>query len=369
MFQRFHNSRTKTVLRPICNILWLILFWSVCCTTILILLLDQNTPGNLISWRLVCPIIVPSILVALWLLLGRRSTKNAQTSGDEASGKRHFTHLSKRRLVLLIVSLIAITIAILIGDWQCDEHEKRDLLKTASTHFVIGSHPDVSKGQENSTVIELERMYRHLSDLIPAFSAGSPIQVYIFPNIAEMRSTIGRSGSNAGLTWCSPDGPVIYLLTERESSIAENSKTATPGHEMVHATVCTLIGNDYVADIPKWFHEGMAEYESRRGWGDRMMERISIRIFVLWNRDDVMKYPAFDSYDPVISDTYDKIFYTSSFEFMRYIISKSDHAVPWEIVEDVGEGQPFELAFQNAVDDTPGNMYQKWINSFYGVLD
>ena len=285
-------------------------------------------------------------------------------SGTEPRPKRRFVRPSKRIIVFFIV-FVVIIVAGSIGYWQHTEFEKRDLLKTASNHFVIYAQPDVSKGQEKSTAIELERAYRHLSDLVPAFTVGSRIQVHIYRSIAEMKSSTGIPGNTAGLTLCSPNGPIMYLPTERDSS---NSKTATPAHEMVHATICDLIGYNHAEVIPKWFHEGLAEYESRRGWGDRMIERISIRVFVLWNHDDIMPYSELNSYDPLLLDDHDKIFYSSSFEFMRYIISKSDRHAPWEIVEAVGEGQSFESAFQKIIGDTPRGMYQKWVNNFYGVL-
>jgi hypothetical protein len=364
MTQQSDASKLKKVLVHIFRIFIWVFCWLVSCAVILWVMLDYNTPGDLISWRLAFPIVVCSVLVLVLILIQKRSDRN-KGKVDKPQLKRYSSRPSKRKLFWLIGLFCAVVLAVVIGYWQFTEAENRDLLRTAAEHFVIDSRPDVSQGQEDSTAIELERAYRHLSDIVPEFSVEQPIVVHVYPNVTEMQRLTGRSGNTAGFTGCSPNGPIMFLPAERDT---DDSRTSTPGHEMVHAIMCEMLGTESTDDIPKWFNEGLAEYESKLGW-ERMMERNKIRIFVVSNREDIMQYTALDLYNPVLSDDYDEIFYRSSFEFMRYIISESSRLAPWEIINAVKEGQTFALAFQNAVGDSPSSMYQKWVDNFYGILD
>ena len=71
---------------------------------------------------------------------------------------------------------------------------------------------------------------------------------------------------SGGYTSCQEEGVTVGVPLENASNVLEELPASrTPLHEMVHATWCQSLTRDLFRSIPRWFHEGMAQWYENEG--------------------------------------------------------------------------------------------------------
>lgn len=359
--------RLPSLIFFVLRIITVALLWLVSLTYILWLMLDQYTPGQLLSIRLAIPIFTSSIGVILAFRYARyHPMKKKDLLELKPSLKPRDLRHPQPISTLIFIVLVGLSVGGIFLYQEYEDAKRDDLLKDAKDHFVVVHHPNATDDEVEVILIELERTYRHVKGITDELEPADQIRVTIYPTAIELQHSTGISMDAYGLTRCLPSGPEIHLPTEGDGS-SDIGISSTPQHEMIHAAVCEILGRNQFNVIPRWFHEGLAEFESTRE-SKRFAERNQARISVLFSHNDLLEYQSFYSYYPINSDEDIGLFYRTSFEFMRYLVGECGKLAPWTIINKIANGQTFDSAFNGVTGKTCEQMYFDWQEHFYGIL-
>jgi len=272
---------------------------------------------------------------------------------------------NKRKVVLDIILVVLLCLAITSGMWAHDRSVRNNQLLDAHQHFSVVIHGDVSEQRVNNTLIELEKQLSRLRSKYKPTNTYSIIKVELYTDYEQLKEETSGSEWAGAFVIFESGKPVIHLPAEQGGNFFTRlPATTTSGHELTHVVMHELVGPELMATIPLWFHEGLAEYESKRGFqnsGKRVLTRLS-----LW----LCKSKVLDN-DPIIlhaptSSETSIIFYSASYEFVDYIVSKHGGDTPQRILNDmVVQGKSFEDAFRDEVGSTLDETYQRWVSSFF----
>jgi hypothetical protein len=352
-YQQKEGNRKKRVLRLTSAILSGFAFWFLMMAISMLFLLDVITPSRLLY--MVLPplgifLLALSIIIVRWMV--RRSDKVKRPERRR---------LSKRGFLIMLLILIVAFGGIGLGKFLYDSHQSRletKLLESAREDFVVVLYGNIPQERVDRILIELERTSQRLRNCLGTSMHFSTIKVNLFADTSDYLQFTGQPSWSAGVTGCFSSGPELCIPLEKDES-----SFTTPEHEVMHATICEMAGSEVSSEIPRWFHEGLAEYETEGGFS-KLFERDLIR-FALWmNRDEIMPEDAFLSYFPNDSTEEVRVFYRSSFEFMRYIVHRFGERATWRIINRMNEGQTFDKAFVDMTGHTPDNLYSNWVNNF-----
>ena len=330
----------------------------------LVILLDKTTPKH---WF---PFPVP-LLILLWLImlfvLLRRLWLNWRMRRSQVIQNQPKPPMTRRIRVLYIALIFVIigatVLAYYAASWRNSAANAADqgLLIDSKQHFNVTLVGNVPQECSDRTQIELERALQKLEKELEPAAPLPTIAVYIFPNAAEFHQETGAPDYATGFSTCRPSGPSIVLPAVECGSAPP---TSTPFHEMVHAIVCTDVGLETSATIPRWFNEGLADTQVRQGLSN-VLERIYLRGRLWWNRGKIMSQDSLANFDPDNSTAEEtNIFYLCSFEFMRYTVSASTADAPWAIISKVRDGESFENAFEDTIGTRWEDLHAKWLRSF-----
>jgi len=261
--------------------------------------------------------------------------------------------------VLVLIMLAGISLPIYKN--QKTVGENRNLLNSAVMHFQVTA-PGVTQKSINATLVDLERAYEELDDHLSAAERTVIMKVRLFPSLDAFQQY--TNGQYLGITSCSDGAPAITLPARQPGDALPGQPGAlTPRHEMVHAMICMTAGP---ISIPRWFHEGLAEYETLKGV-DWLVSRTGLRLFLWGERDRIPSQNALASYSPDSSTKeLEGLHYATSFELMRYIVRSLKGRSPWMIVREVSEGRSFDSCLEDATGHGFGELYGEWLVSFRG---
>ena len=325
-----------------------VVFWCPGMALSLAVLLDKLTPGQLL------PAVV-SLLALIWLgvAIAVIRLKHRPRQLVERKPKRRLT----RRDFIVILALLAVLLTAYLGVYLHDSKVDHSLLESAELHFLVVKHGDISQNQVDGTLIELERAWQRLDQHLGSRGNQVFVQVHLFPSLSDYHNYDSLPHNSTGCTQCLTTGPVIYLPASGAGA------TSSPPHEAVHAVVCSLLGREVMESLPLWFNEGLANYETGKGFNN-LFERDRIRLTLWLDRGDLMIPDKFGSYVLGESTEEVSIFYSSSYEFMRYIAKAFGDRSPWDVLEKVANGMTFDNAFMNVTGHDWRQTYREWLNAF-----
>ena len=151
-------------------------------------------------------------------------------------------------------------------------------------------------------------------------------------------------------------------LEEASNVFEELPASRIPLHEMVHATWCQKLGQGSYRAIPKWFHEGMAQWydsTSFRQFLDRALNR-----WVVWlSRESRMSVERFCGYTSGGSRAEIGLLYGTSWEFIRSL--EKDYGIERlnAVIGDVGAGKDFDDSLRDRIGGTCAELYKEWSQS------
>ena len=163
---------------------------------------------------------------------------------------------------------------------------------------------------------------------------------------------------------------MIHLPAEQPPNDGSRKASAMaspmPGHEVAHYVIREIVGENNKDNIPLWFNEGIAQYESYKGFS-KILDRIGCKLS-LWvvNLAD----PNLLQSGELILNSSDYPsehigeFYLGSLEFMDYIASH--HGKIKNILYDLSDGMQFSTAFEKEVGETYQQVYEEWYAVFFG---
>jgi hypothetical protein len=286
---------------------------------------------------------------------------------DRERGVKKGRDLNKLKIIIFgICGVLIIALLVVAGVRSLRENA---ILKDASNQFVIHINPEVPGASINSTLIKLQEEYERLSTKYQVPDLEKLINIELYPDVESMRADgIVPTWGDACITDIFDDVK-IYLPAEIPStgSFYTSSQFNNPryAHEFTHFIIHTKIGPDSRAVLPLWFDEGIAELESHRGIINR--HRLLIRLD-LWFQNlyhpDLLEDGEFIISSDNYPDNNIDIFYSASYEFVRYINSRYEGAVQ-RIVNRLAIGETFTDAFENETGKSVFELYKEWYDAFF----
>jgi len=183
----------------------------------------------------------------------------------------------------------------------------------------------------------------------------------MFADVSELQAeTSIPDWSDAFVDITPGESPIIYILVEPERQRFDKSApTARPAHEITHIVTYEALRFQSMTLAPRFFHEGLAQYESLKGMPN-LLNRLIIRIFLFTLEPSlVLRDEPPDLYLETTQKDVD-IFYALSYEFGRYLANKYGEERLWRIVQLVGDGIEFSDAFINVTGKQYPDVYKEF---------
>ena len=330
---------------------------------LLVFLLDLFTP------RLWFPFLVPLVLL-LWLgIVYSFFIKIIRDIWNMRKQRKAFlmvprTPYTKRKAVLHFLIFCVIASFIYLACYLVNPRVDKGILEEAQQHFSVTVIGEIDETKIDLTLIELERALRHMNTRLETPTSLPLIEVHLYTDREAFQKDTDRPEWTVGLAGCREDGPIIALpVMDIEGGPGSKGTSFTSLHEMVHITSCVIAGANNSKNIPDWFKEGMAEYETNKGFW-RMQERVLSRFYLWSNGDRLFGAGTFNSYTLDAPDEDFAIFYCSSHEFMRYIVGRFGEDAPWHILYEIRDGRAFNDAFTYITGVEPLVLYSEWLAGF-----
>lgn len=275
----------------------------------------------------------------------------------------HKRHPSKAALLLISATVLMMGAA--MSPAAIERLSRPGDAETALKSFVPIYGTGVDPAKVERTLAEFERARRKLADQWEVPDSRPRISLYLFRDSREYKEYMAPIGLDwsGGYANCLEDRVTIGVPLEEASNVFEETPASgTPVHEMVHATWCQSLGQDFFRAIPRWFHEGMAqryENEGMRGFLDRALNR-----WMVWiDRGNLLSAMEFCGYASGGSRAEIRLLYSSSWELIRSL--EAGHGIQTlnAVVVDVGAGKSFDNSLLDRFGGTCGDLYTKWSQS------
>jgi hypothetical protein len=164
---------------------------------------------------------------------------------------------------------------------------------------------------------------------------------------------------------CPGGRPVIRLPAKTPHDSPFGQLSTGPKHELVHAAVCAMVGEEGMSSIPLWFHEGVADFLASDG-----LSRIQIRNHaksVVWRtRNSLPAAAAICRTTPGHLDMLPETFYPVAEQFVGALTAR--YGPEWYVlVLDRMTGTvDFDGAFEAATGGSCEAEYERWVRRLQG---
>ncbi len=277
---------------------------------------------------------------------------------------------TSKKKILIFGSIIMAIILLSSIKPLLDTSNDNKLREEAKTQFSINQIGQmIYKGNIDRTIIELENTLENLRNEFIESPPEYIIRVYIFSDVDELvRITHIPNWAAGGVLTIPGQSPIIFIPTEQEKSIWNNNlPTTTPAHEATHIVVYEAINQKDIELIDKFFREGMAEYESSKGFIN-LTTRIENRLTLVTYKDQIVRLssvPTWNILDSQITQEDVTLFYLLSNEFITYLAHEHGEKALWQVLKDIGQGMDFYEAFKVEIRKEYLNAYSEFLAYFY----
>ena len=283
--------------------------------------------------KVVAPLVALPIAIRLALI------KRHSDSRSNGWTKRH-----GRKAILLFVVAILPVMGFAMSPAIIEHRSRSQDAEAALQSFIPIHESDVDHARLERTLAEFERARRNLADLWSIPDSSPRISLYLFRDLRQYKGYVTTMGLDwsGGYAICQEDGVTIGVPLEEASNVFEESPASrTPLHEMVHATWCQKLGQGSYRSIPKWFHEGMAQWHDSASFR-QFLDRALNRWMVWLSRGSVMSATEFCGYTSGGSHAEIRLLYGTSWEFIRSL--ETSHGIQRlnSVIGDVGAGKDFD---------------------------
>lgn len=215
----------------------------------------------------------------------------------------------------------------------------RGLRSRESPHFLVRYRPEDE--EVVSLVVEAAEFFYMPLSLRLGYTPANKILLILYPDRQSLRNVFGwPDGEDAlGVYW----GGVIRILSPRawdwlepDRSLAEEFMSNGPlAHELTHYFLDYLTGGNY----PRWFSEGLAQYEEYILTGYQWVEPGSDN--VIYSLDDLeLRFDRLPAQPAA---------YRRAFLLVSYIASRYGDEKLREIVRELARGKTFDEALQRSL--------------------
>ncbi len=226
----------------------------------------------------------------------------------------------------------------------------RHLLTLSGQHFVVKYYPENSANA--SLVLETaEKAYNQLAKKYDFDARGVPVIIY--PSRAELNACFGWSAAEGamGAYWA---GVIRVLAPEAWIPKGEDVKEVFAGSgPMIHELTHLIVDGLAKGNVPRWFTEGLAQYEEYRLTG-----------FQLPGPEDFGKRTYhFRELDREFDRLPDQaLAYRQSFSAVEYLIQEYGEGKVKQILKTLSRGKDMEEALVSATGTGLGEFERNWHN-------
>jgi hypothetical protein len=227
--------------------------------------------------------------------------------------------------------------------------------------FAVESYTgSEDEGALQQTLAEFERSRAELAELWDATPEEvSRIHIRLYPTHRDFLEATRQPPSTLGITMCSGrEATVAMPTTSRlQALITEGGLVSTtPRHELVHAMMCVVLGEDDFNDLPRWYHEGIAQVQQHTGfagWPNRVMT-------MTWVSLAPESLPEDEAFCEGSVRRQVSTFYQASWAFARWLeFEYGEQAVRQLAFESQDRGD-FDEAFADLTGSTCTETYAAW---------
>jgi cell division protein FtsL len=311
-------------------------------------------------------VILPFLLSYLICLLLFRNTLLKK----EKTARIPSTLSKKSKIVysIIIVAMFAMLIVIVFTQQQTANRQ----LANAKELFSVSIKGNIAQDRINTTLIEMDIQLTRLDKIYGLNQTAQKIHVILYPDMESLQIGTGSpTWVDAYFSYVS-GVPTIYLPAEQSTGSASGTSpldTTTPGHELAHYVLDQMVGDANRNNVPLWFNEGFAQYESNKQFSYGIFSNRSANQISLWLGNLVDPEVLADKTYILSNIDYPSndisLYYSASMEFTEYIASK--YGGIKEILTKVSEGDNFEDAFYVTTGKTIDTVYSEWYKTFFNV--
>jgi hypothetical protein len=321
---------------------------------------DVLMPQTFFNIFVLCALaILPTAIIhSVLVFLPLEPPEKSERKGLSPKGKRIF---------IICVALMFVAALIFMGVRISNENSA---LSDAKEQFTVNVNGPIPEKRIDSTLIELERQFERLKDKYVVSGFDGRIKIELYQDAESLRaSTASPSWGDAFITYESGDIMTIYLPAETppDDSLYKSAQVSTPrpAHEIAHLIIHSKVGPSFKAVLPLWFDEGIAQYESHRGFINkyRMIKKLDLWLLNVY-KPNLLKDSQFILGSERYPDADIGAFYGASFEFIRYIDSKHKGSLQG-ILQRLADGETFTIAFEEETGESVGDFYNKWYEDFF----
>lgn len=239
-----------------------------------------------------------------------------------------------------------------IGTWGMD--------KISSEHFCVRFLPD--KRAEAEMVLEVaEQFYRPIrADF--CYSTRGRIPVILYSSKDELNKSFGWEAKESamGVYWAGTIrvlSPEVWAGDVVAGQVKDKFISSGPmAHELTHLMVDYLTGGNY----PRWFTEGVAQYEDYKLTGFVIRDPAALPGQQLYSMEELGA--NFDSLpDQAMA-------YEESFAAVDYIVQFYGEDALYELIDELGQGYSLSQAMENVLNVDLRQFEEKWQSWYIPLL-
>lgn len=281
----------------------------------------------------------------------------------QASAKKQISN--KAVVIVFGIFVVASLFYLAYGNISKSQH-----LKSAKQEFTVVQADPISEERIDTTLVELDSQFSRLNNEYGPVPRPDGMKIVMFATVQSLQmKTKIQQWADAYFTFVSGQ-PEIDIPAEQANDSGSNNGIVSPvpGHEIAHFVIYEIVGAEHYNQIPLWFNEGLAQYESLKGFEYTKIEARSGTSLGLWLYNISNPSLLGDSKFLLHSKTYPThdidVFYAGSLEFVRYIDSHYGHI--GNILHLIAGGEDFSSAFKQAVGKDYEQVYLDWHHAFFG---
>lgn len=258
---------------------------------------------------------------------------------------------SKRFLAYFIpISVVAIAVVLLVLKLKIDQDINK-ILPLANQHFNVVVCGEINDRPRDLTLMLIENSHTDLINKYP-HDEKITIQVFLYKNIIAFQQACNKPTWVAAAFGYVSGKPCLFIPCGATDVVIK--------HEVVHALIGVRLGERIMNSIPRWFNEGIAEYEERENC------KVTWRANMWLERSKFIDYKDFASLSLNPSENARSLFYDRSYELVLYMHKQYGDEVFNNVLLLLDKGSTFETAVDNCLSCTPELFYNTWYNQFFG---
>lgn len=226
-----------------------------------------------------------------------------------------------------------------------------DMDKLTSEHFYVKFRPEDRAGAE--LVLETaEYFYRPVTEDF-GYTPRSKVPIILYSSKEELNKSFGWEAKESaiGVYYAGSIrvlAPGSWIYDAGPDSVKETFVSSGPMvHEFTHLMVDYLTGGNY----PRWFTEGMAQYEEYKLTGFEFIEPVLFG-HSLYSMKDIA-----DNFDDLPNQS---LAYKEAFVAVRYIACVYGEKTLHDLIKSLGDGMKFEDAMEKHLKLDYGGFEKCW---------